>query len=705
MRLRRCVPLALALAAFAAPTSGQVASQRAVISAWPSTTNYLAFAEFDAAQSGQIRITAGGAYTLYLNGDLVGADDDVSTVETWDVEFSRRTNEVAVVVEHDGVDPRYGLFCSLDSEEGPFVSSPLSRITPWFWSGDGLINEAGEDWLELRINNLPDHKENGVDITWSPVQAGTLDPTDFAEFADLDLSRARSVAGFPGGLDGTGGNLQLRTLAGLNLAFESLSQDPNIVDGDVSSAKTFSRGATALFNFIETDLGRLVSIDEVRVLTRPPRSGSFADNSLRGYSVLVSKDGVNFIEVGARNRITDFRETSVVFPAISARHVRVVVTEFSDRDASPQVGEVEVFGKGLDPVGVFRSQPLTLGTEQAKNFGEATWFSEVPRNGELALRFRSGDDGQTWSPWSMWSTASGAALSVPEPARLLQFEARMSTLSLNASPRLDSLVVTFDDGNLPAERAAASIAPVAVPIGVDTAFVYTVDITVGTGTGVQRLTMLTPFPATLDVTGIQGLGASTVDVAATYTTNDSVVISFAPPISEDTELTIPFTTRLLAASHDFVSELFAPGSLNPARTSVRVGEDPDSSLPLSRVVEATTFDVAVLSSVGAVPAVLTPNGDAINDQSVIGFVLGRVTSADVSVEIRDLGGRLVRTIDAGAMRAGSYVPVSGTERVPNAWDGTDDAGDLVPPGTYVFRIVVALEPEDAVAMGIIAVAY
>ena len=44
------------------------------INVWPSTTNYLGFVQFSGADDGQIRISSAGGYTLYLNGDLIGAD-------------------------------------------------------------------------------------------------------------------------------------------------------------------------------------------------------------------------------------------------------------------------------------------------------------------------------------------------------------------------------------------------------------------------------------------------------------------------------------------------------------------------------------------------------------------------------------------------------------------------------------------------------
>ena len=56
----------------------------------------------------------------------------------------------------------------------------------------------------------------------------------------------------------------------------------------------------------------------------------------------------------------DPTETEVTFAPIAARHVRLVVTEFSARDASPQVAELEVFGVGLDQQKRF-VQPLCAG--------------------------------------------------------------------------------------------------------------------------------------------------------------------------------------------------------------------------------------------------------------------------------------------------------------------------------------------------------
>jgi hypothetical protein len=50
---------------------------------------------------------------------------------------------------------------------------------------------------------------------------------------------------------------------------------------------------------------------------------------------------------------------------------------------------------------------------------------------------------------------------------------------------------------------------------------------------------------------------------------------------------------------------------------------------------------------------------------------------DVTVQVYDVGGRLVRTLGSGRLSAGSHV----TE-----WDGRDESGAHVPRGTYFYRV-------------------
>ncbi len=705
--------LAALLLAFTWPATAQLL-ERAGIDTWATTAYYLGYAEFANKVDGQIRITAAERYTLFLNGDLIGANDDPGSVEIYEVEFKKRTNMVAVVVEHDGATGDFGLFCVLEAEaEGVLMpSSPTDRVTPWFWTDFTLENKEKAAWTKLKLNKLSGHEVDDQAVTWRAVQAGSLDPERFPEFADLDLTRARSIAGFPGGLDGSRGGLRLRSFEGQNLAFNTFSRDPKLIDGSLASPKGFAKGARILFEEVEVDLGRLFPINRVKVVTQPPgRTGSFEDNSLRGYNVLISKDGVNYLDVGSQNQIgavnqADFRETAVDFPTIIARYVRMVVTEFANRNASPKVGELEVYGEGINRQGTYLSPALNLGSTERKNFERALRFGDVSATADMAFQFRSGDDGENWSGWSAWSPDSEIQLTVPEPRRFLQFQLRMETRDSFVSPQLDSLVVLYQVGSLPASEAVASIVPPQASIGVDTAFTYSLALEVGNqDSGIDRLVILTPWPAQLDIGDI--VGAVSIDGERTYATGDSLVIAFDPPISSDAQLEIPFTSRLLSASHTFQGLLFAPDSDFALSVQPREGEDPLTGLFYTVVTEATSFDFPTLQDVRPFPAVFTPNNDGANDRVGFGFTLGRVSAAPMHLEIYDVGGNLVRTLPEVRLDAGFYAPVSSDVQVefPFSWDGRGQSGDLQPPGMYLYRLVVDTEPDAEIATGVVGIAY
>ncbi len=677
--------------------------ERATIDTWATTTYYLGFAEFPDNADGRIRIAAGGRYSLYLNGDLVGANDDPASVETYEVSFKRRTNMVAVVVEHDGTNSGYGFFSVLEAEGVLLTSSSTDRVNQWFWTDFPLANEEGADWTKLKLNRLDGHEEDGQLVTWNPAQAGTLDPKDFADFADLDLTRARSVAGFSGGLDGSRGGVRLRSFEGQNIAFDTFTNDPKIIDGNIGTNKNFPKGRRTLFETVEINLGRLFPLNRVRVITAPPSgSKTYEDNSLRGYSILVSKDGVSYQNVGSQNQITSFRETVVNFSPIIARYVRLVVTEFANRDATPLVGEIEAFGEGIDQQGAYLSPPLNLGTDEVKNFDRALRYGVLPSNTEMDLRFRSGDDGESWSAWTDWSQESEILLTVPEPRRFFQYQLLMQTSDPFEGPRLDSLVVLYS-GSLPAAQALASVVPTQVSIGVDTTFTYTLGLEVGNGEGIARLVILTPWPAQLDIDAVQG---AAIDAERTYATNDSLVIAFDPPISSDTELEIPFKTRLLSASHSFQGLLYAPDAVSPLLVQEREGEDPLTGLAYSVASAAVDFEIPILQDVRPFPGVFSPNGDGINDQVALGFTLGRVSNAPVRLEIYDLGGDLVRILSEKRLSAGLYAPLSGGGvELPVTWDGRAENGEILPPGLYLYRLVVDLDPEAEAATGVVGIAY
>ena len=90
------------------------------------------------------------------------------------------------------------------------------------------------------------------------------------------------------------------------------------------------------------------------------------------------------------------------------------------------------------------------------------------------------------------------------------------------------------------------------------------------------------------------------------------------------------------------------------------------------------------------PNLVTPNGDGVNDQLEIRFLLTKVR-AEPDVEIFSLSGQLVRVLEAA----------DGI----HAWDGRNQAGKLVPPGAYICQLRVSADAGDEVLHRIIDVAY
>jgi flagellar hook assembly protein FlgD len=95
------------------------------------------------------------------------------------------------------------------------------------------------------------------------------------------------------------------------------------------------------------------------------------------------------------------------------------------------------------------------------------------------------------------------------------------------------------------------------------------------------------------------------------------------------------------------------------------------------------------------PGVVTPNGDGVNEQLEVEFVVLKVDSDNASIRIFDLTGRQVAELQGG----------TGSGAVSFAWPATDDQGQRVPPGLYLTSVEIRSQSGIDRVVRPIAVAY
>ena len=655
---------------------------------WDNTTWYHSEFEADVAGDGVIRLTAADRYDLWFNGERIPPDaagsGDWTQMNKYEVEVERGSNEILVAVTNQGTGNGNGLLVELETgaqRTGTKVGNREDREGAWRWSSEDP-EEVEVDW-------------DGATL----VQAGSIDLAQIVGRTDLSVV---PVAGYLGDVDiGTReGGIALSLTEGRNLA---LGQPSNVLEAnDGVLTSSWTPGANALNKHVSVDLREVRRVSSVRVITKAPsgRSGTYFTNSLKGYSVQVSEDQFRWSEVAVLHGITEYEETTVRFEPALARYIRIVVAEI-DGISAPDVAEVEVYGEAYSAAGMFESEPLDLDERgRAKNIGKVTWEADVPEGTSVALQFRTMVD-EVWSPWTREYAYedSNTFVESPEPASQFQYRVQLSTSVEGATPRFRSITVESSVDDVPAESALGRISPVTVEMGRDTAFTYNLDLRIsGENRGVERLIISVPGPVTLDpVAPVDGLEGSGSQVVGAGMTERGLEIPFDPPLDEDVQLAVHLKAAMYSIAHSWSAQLLAPGSENPQNVVE------DTRTGGSWLVSAPQVLDRVLLDVGVAPPVFTPNGDGSNDDATFVFTLAKAEGAPVSVRVFSLDGSLVRELHTGPLSARRYDGSS--QSAPGRWDGTDDRGNVVPPGIYLYELLVEAGGGDERRMGTVGVVY
>ncbi|MFH1844038.1 MAG: glucodextranase DOMON-like domain-containing protein, partial [bacterium] len=129
------------------------------------------------------------------------------------------------------------------------------------------------------------------------------------------------------------------------------------------------------------------------------------------------------------------------------------------------------------------------------------------------------------------------------------------------------------------------------------------------------------------------------------------------------------------------------GHVNPAGNNVTISLNHTGTFGLFQTQELTYNADEVVSGVLITPNPFSPNGDDLYDETTISFFLNQ--EATVTVEIYNIEGKRQRRIT-------ETFPFSGEDneaRIPRrisglVWDGRDQAGDQLPYGIYILRLIV-----------------
>ncbi len=349
-----------------------------------------------------------------------------------------------------------------------------------------------------------------------------------------------------------------------------------------------------------------------------------------------------------------------------------------------------------------------------------------------------GDDLTSWSAWSppyalegkvveadLLNPELGTPLTSPDVRRFFQFMVEFTSEAFDAATGLGALAF---DVAVPsyADSLVGEIAPRAAALAEDTEFTYAVLVKIGSGSGFDRLEIDTPLRTsavglveiirtdgsalTADFTGtdLETLPVTDNSISITGIGSNQLALSFPEINGDNTLLRVQFRNAVLRFATRFGSHAFKgesrigqrvlPGNATDLRS---VGID-DADLVSIGTLKEGNLSVSVpiskdlLVNVAADPPVFTPNGDGVNDESVIGYDVTNIGKpTDVQVGIYDLSGRLVRQFDD--------LRTSG--RYGSGWDGRDGSRNLVPPGNYIYTVSIDANKGNLERSGVVRVAY
>ena len=477
----------------------------------------------------------------------------------------------------------------------------------------------------------------------------------------------------------------------------------------------------------------------------------YRDDYMKGYELFIN-DGRDESFLGGQPTYRMLRSNrknkqSVVDISFSLQPIRIIKL----RSASAlkfEIAELELYGSGFASVATYFSEVIDLGG--IANFGALEWTESAWKRigGDLApdpdsgakikVETRSGsddtplvyyedkygtlvevdktrydilgtakrgpieDDTEHWSSWTLPAhTVSGDQIMSPAPRRYFQFRITLENTSVLEMMRVDSLwfarslppvadklvgEVAILDDPMPEEGVAQAKA------GERTTFTCDVKAAIASGqTGFDGLKIRMPSEWTFHELRMGNPLTTLNEDEYVVDAGDPGLLTLEFPshkIVDSTLVRVIFDTAVLVYGFSFEGKAYdteageLPQYIEEGDANSGVGTN---SLRVF-VSESSLGDF--LTDVTISPNPFTPNGDGVNDAVRIAYTLLQLTAdAPVEVGIYTMAGQLVREVYRGMGKNGKYTRDAG-DFAAKQWDGTDEHGDNVPPGLYLFKISV-----------------
>ena len=312
---------------------------------------------------------------------------------------------------------------------------------------------------------------------------------------------------------------------------------------------------------------------------------------------------------------------------------------------------------------------------------------------DLAIsdRGRKEDNVRDWSAWSAPYDDFSGDFSSPGNRQYLQFRLLFTSQEVRAAATVESFSVQFSEPAL-AKSVVGEIDPGSVSLGETRTFDYYILPEIEQDNpGFDRIEVETPFLSTVTAVTVDGVEVESdtqeeSDRFNVYLTGERITSGQLLRITFEA-LAAVYGTTFFGTVYDTESEELGqrvtPGDATAASLSNRLS------------VEGKLADRLVSNL--SVSRVFTPNEDGVNDEGQISFVLLRaLIPVPLQLTLHDLAGRTVRRLRDEGFVNGPYV-------IP--WDGTDEGGRLVPPGSYILKLKVDTDTGSQHETKILGVAY